>query len=45
MIHEADGRYYASFVVEREAIRLPACDREIGVDLGWPPCRHLGREM
>ena len=34
VIKEADGRYYASFVVEREAIPLPACDREIGIDLG-----------
>ena len=34
VIKEADGRYYASFVVEREATPLPACDREIGVDLG-----------
>ena len=34
VIKEADGRYYASFVVEREAAPLPACDREIGVDLG-----------
>jgi putative transposase len=34
VIREADGRYYASFVVEREATPLPACDREIGIDLG-----------
>ena len=34
VIKEADGRYYASFVVEREATPLPACDREIGIDLG-----------
>jgi putative transposase len=34
VIREPDGRYYASFVVEREATPLPACDREIGVDLG-----------
>jgi hypothetical protein len=34
VIKEADGRYYASFVVEREAAPLPAGDREIG---------HLGR--
>jgi putative transposase len=31
---EADGRYYASFVVEREATPLPPCDREVGIDLG-----------
>ena len=34
VIKEADGRYYASFVVEREATPLPSCDREAGVDLG-----------
>jgi putative transposase len=34
VIREPDGRYYASFVVWREATPLPACDREIGVDLG-----------
>jgi putative transposase len=34
VIHEPDGRYYASFVVEREATPLPACDREVGIDLG-----------
>jgi len=34
VIREADGRYYASFVVERAATPLPACDREIGVDVG-----------
>ena len=34
VIHEPDGRYYASFVVEREATPLPACGREVGVDLG-----------
>ena len=34
VIKEADGRYYASFVVEREASPLPACEREIGIDLG-----------
>ena len=34
VIKEPDGRYYASFVVEREATPLPACDREIGIDLG-----------
>jgi putative transposase len=34
VIREPDGRYYASFVVEREAGRLPACDREVGIDLG-----------
>ena len=34
VIKEADGRYYASFVVAREATPLPACDREVGVDLG-----------
>ena len=34
VIKEADGRYYASFVVERETTPLPACDREVGIDLG-----------
>jgi putative transposase len=34
VIREPDGRYHASFVVGREATPLPACDREIGIDLG-----------
>jgi putative transposase len=34
VIREPDGRYYASFVVERATVPLFACDREIGVDLG-----------
>ncbi len=34
LIKEAGGRYYASFVVERQATPLPGCDREIGIDLG-----------
>jgi putative transposase len=34
VIREPDGRYYASFVVERATTPLPACDREIGVDVG-----------
>jgi putative transposase len=34
VIREADGRYYASFVVERQPVPLPACEREIGVDVG-----------
>lgn len=34
VIREADGRYYASFVVEREAEPLPPCDRETGIDVG-----------
>jgi len=34
VIREADGRYYASFVVERAATPLPGCDREVGIDLG-----------
>ena len=34
VIREPDGRYYASFVVEREAAPLPPCDREVGFDLG-----------
>jgi putative transposase len=34
VIREPDGRYYASFVVEREVTTLPACDRETGIDVG-----------
>jgi putative transposase len=34
VLREPDGRYFASFVVEREATPLPACDRETGIDLG-----------
>ena len=34
VIKEPDGRYYASFVVERQATPLPASDREVGIDLG-----------
>ena len=34
VIREPDGRFYASFVVEREAIPLPPCGREIGLDMG-----------
>jgi putative transposase len=34
VIREPDGRFYASFVVERQATPLPACNREAGIDLG-----------
>ena len=34
VIREPDGRYYASFVVDRPATPLPVCAREVGVDLG-----------
>src|SRR5207248_2521993 len=34
VIREADGRYYASFVVEREAAPLPAGECETGIDVG-----------
>jgi transposase len=34
VLMEADGRYYASFVVERDAIPLPACSHEVGIDVG-----------
>jgi len=34
VIREPDGRYYLSFVVEREAQTLPAVDHETGIDLG-----------
>jgi putative transposase len=34
VIREPDGRYYASFVAQREAAPLPPCNREVGIDLG-----------
>jgi putative transposase len=34
VICEPDGRYYASFVVTREAAPLPVCDHEVGIDVG-----------
>lgn len=34
VIQEPDGRYYASFVVERESSHLPTIDRQAGIDLG-----------
>ena len=34
VIGETDGRYYASFVVEREPSPLPCCGREVGIDVG-----------
>ena len=34
IIREADGRYYASFVVEVAATPLPAAGRDVGLDLG-----------
>jgi putative transposase len=34
VIRELDGRYYASFVVEREPAPLPRCNREVGIDVG-----------
>jgi putative transposase len=34
VIRDPDGRYYASFVVQRYATPLPACDREVGIDMG-----------
>jgi len=34
VIKDADGRYYASFVVERDTVPLPASVREVGIDLG-----------
>jgi putative transposase len=34
VIREPDGRYYASFVVDRQATPLPASGREVGIDLG-----------
>jgi putative transposase len=34
VIREPDGRYYASFVVERQPTPLPPSEREAGVDMG-----------
>jgi len=34
VIQDTDGRYYASFVLEREPSPLPQCRRAVGVDLG-----------
>jgi putative transposase len=34
VIREPDGRYFASFVVERPPTPLPVCGREVGVDVG-----------
>jgi putative transposase len=34
VICETNGRYYASFVVERQPAPLPASDREVGIDVG-----------
>jgi putative transposase len=34
VIGEPDGRCYASFVVERHPAPLPACGREVGIDVG-----------
>jgi putative transposase len=34
VIREPDGRYYASFVVERQPALLPRCGNEVGVDMG-----------
>ncbi len=34
MIQEADGRYYASFVVQTQDQALPAATTEVGIDLG-----------
>jgi putative transposase len=34
VIREPDGRYYLSFVVDRQARPLPVIDQETGIDLG-----------
>jgi putative transposase len=34
VVREADGRYYVSFVVERDSAPLPPIESEVGVDLG-----------
>ena len=36
-MREPDGRYYASFVVERDAELLPPCERETGIERGTEP--------
>ncbi len=34
VMRESDGRYYASFVVERQPVPLPGSDHEVGLDVG-----------
>ena len=34
IIKECSGKYYASFVVEVEEVRLPSTSKKVGVDLG-----------
>jgi len=34
VVREPDGRFYVSFVVERQAVPLPACGHEVGIDVG-----------
>jgi putative transposase len=34
VIRESDGRFYASFVVQRDPTPLPPVDRSVGIDLG-----------
>ena len=34
VIREADGRYYASFVVDRDTAPLPESPHDVGIDLG-----------
>ena len=34
VIREPDGRYYASFVVQRPSTPLPPSEREVGIDVG-----------
>lgn len=34
VIREADARYYASFVVDRDTTPLPACSHDVGIDIG-----------
>jgi putative transposase len=34
VIHEPDGRYYASFVVDRQTAPLPPNEHEVGIDVG-----------
>jgi putative transposase len=44
VIREADGLYYASFVVDRDPAPLPRTDREVGVDLGLDQLAVIGEK-
>jgi len=34
VLRDTDGRYHASFVVERQLVPMPVCRHEVGIDLG-----------